>query len=53
MSDSEWITELINDTDHATMSDKQRKILEAAIDTFSEKGYSGSSTSEIAKSRRC
>ncbi|KZE69302.1 TetR family transcriptional regulator [Fictibacillus phosphorivorans] len=49
MSDSEWITELIKDTEHATMSDKQRKILEAAIDTFSEKGYSGSSTSEIAK----
>jgi AcrR family transcriptional regulator len=49
MSDSDWITELINDTDHTTMSDKQRKILEAAIETFSEKGYSGSSTSEIAK----
>ncbi|GGB60602.1 TetR/AcrR family transcriptional regulator [Fictibacillus barbaricus] len=48
MSDSEWITELINDTD-TTMSEKQRKILEAAIDTFSEKGYAGSSTSEIAK----
>lgn len=48
MSDSEWITELTNDTD-TTMSEKQRKILEAAIDTFSEKGYAGSSTSEIAK----
>lgn len=48
MSDSEWITELINDTD-TTMSEKQLKILEAAIDTFSEKGYAGSSTSEIAK----
>jgi AcrR family transcriptional regulator len=48
MSDSEWITEIINDTD-TTMSEKQRKILEAAIDTFSEKGYAGSSTSEIAK----
>lgn len=49
MSNSEWINDLINDHDVPTMSDKQRKILEAAIDTFSEKGYAASSTSEIAK----
>ncbi|MBN3554745.1 TetR/AcrR family transcriptional regulator [Fictibacillus nanhaiensis] len=49
MSNSEWINDLINDHDAPTMSDKQRKILEAAIDTFSEKGFAASSTSEIAK----
>ncbi|MBH0155382.1 TetR/AcrR family transcriptional regulator [Fictibacillus sp. 5RED26] len=49
MSNSDWINDLINDHDVPTMSDKQRKILEAAIDTFSEKGYAASSTSEIAK----
>ncbi|MED1863095.1 TetR/AcrR family transcriptional regulator [Fictibacillus nanhaiensis] len=49
MSNSEWINDLINEHDAPTMSDKQRKILEAAIDTFSEKGYASSSTSEIAK----
>ncbi|MGM0804121.1 MAG: TetR/AcrR family transcriptional regulator [Bacillota bacterium] len=49
MSNSEWIHDLINEHDAPTMSDKQRKILEAAIDTFSEKGYAASSTSEIAK----
>lgn len=49
MSNSEWINDLINDHDAPAMSDKQRKILEAAIDTFSEKGYAASSTSEIAK----
>ncbi|MBY6036568.1 TetR/AcrR family transcriptional regulator [Fictibacillus nanhaiensis] len=49
MSDQEWITVLMNDNDDTVISDKQRKILEAAIDTFSEKGYAASSTSEIAK----
>ncbi|MBH0164825.1 TetR/AcrR family transcriptional regulator [Fictibacillus sp. 7GRE50] len=49
MSNLDWINDLINDHDVPTMSDKQRKILEAAIDTFSEKGYAASSTSEIAK----
>ncbi|WP_416731099.1 TetR/AcrR family transcriptional regulator [Fictibacillus sp. JL2B1089] len=49
MSNSEWIHDLINEHDAPAMSDKQRKILEAAIDTFSEKGYAASSTSEIAK----
>ncbi|MBH0170294.1 TetR/AcrR family transcriptional regulator [Fictibacillus sp. 18YEL24] len=49
MSNSEWIHDLINEHNAPTMSDKQRKILEAAIDTFSEKGYAASSTSEIAK----
>lgn len=31
------------------LTDKQKKIIEAAIETFSEKGYAASSTSEIAK----
>jgi AcrR family transcriptional regulator len=31
------------------LNEKEKKILEAAISIFSEKGYSGSSTSEIAK----
>jgi AcrR family transcriptional regulator len=50
MSDQEWIQQLLNtDNEDLSLSDKQRKILEAAIDTFSEKGYAASSTSEIAK----
>ena len=31
------------------MTEKQKKILEAAVETFSEKGYAATSTSEIAK----
>jgi AcrR family transcriptional regulator len=49
MSDQEWIKELMNDTGDTVISEKQQKILAAAIDTFSEKGFAASSTSEIAK----
>jgi AcrR family transcriptional regulator len=49
MSDQEWIKELMNDTEDTVISEKQQKILAAAIDTFSEKGFAASSTSEIAK----
>jgi AcrR family transcriptional regulator len=49
MSDQEWIKELMNDTEDAVISEKQQKILASAIDTFSEKGFAASSTSEIAK----
>ncbi|MDF2067419.1 TetR/AcrR family transcriptional regulator [Bacillus sp. Cr_A10] len=35
--------------DEEKLTDKQKKILLAAIDTFSEKGYAATSTSEIAK----
>jgi AcrR family transcriptional regulator len=50
MSNQEWIKELIkSDTEDTTFSEKQLNILEAAIDTFSEKGFAASSTSEIAK----
>jgi AcrR family transcriptional regulator len=45
-----WLRELIqlNDEDDK-MTDKQIKILQAAVEIFSVKGYSGSSTSEIAQ----
>lgn len=35
--------------DHEKFTDKQKKIIIAAIETFSEKGYAATSTSEIAK----
>jgi AcrR family transcriptional regulator len=35
--------------DEDKLTDKQKKIIIAAIETFSEKGYAASSTSEIAK----
>jgi AcrR family transcriptional regulator len=38
----------INDAE-AKMTDKQIKIIKAAVETFSEKGYAASSTSEIAQ----
>lgn len=41
------IEELIDQNDHLT--EKQRLILEAAVESFAEKGYAGTSTSEIAK----
>lgn len=31
------------------MTEKQRRVLEAALEVFAEKGYAGASTSEIAK----
>lgn len=47
-----WMEELIQSngsgTDHK-MTEKQARIFEAAIEVFAEKGYSGSSTSEIAQ----
>lgn len=50
MNEKEWIEDLlrINDED-LNMSEKQVKILEAAIESFSEKGFAATSTSEIAK----
>lgn len=45
-----WIDEILHlcsEEEHLT--EKQSKILEAAIKTFAEKGYATSSTSEIAK----
>lgn len=46
-----WIDKLVNsgsDSDRKK-TDKQLKILKAAVETFAEKGYSASSTSEIAQ----
>jgi AcrR family transcriptional regulator len=46
----QWVAEMlrINDSE-AKMTDKQIKIFKAAVETFSEKGYAASSTSEIAQ----
>ncbi|WP_051271668.1 TetR/AcrR family transcriptional regulator [Shimazuella kribbensis] len=48
-----WIEELANqheiDLDEKKLTDKQKKILESAIQLFAEKGYNGTTTSEIAK----
>ncbi|MCG1021268.1 TetR/AcrR family transcriptional regulator [Sutcliffiella horikoshii] len=39
----------MNNQEEKKMSEKHRKILEAAIETFAEKGYAATSTNEIAK----
>jgi AcrR family transcriptional regulator len=46
----QWLNELmrINDEEEK-MTEKQMKIVQAAVDIFAEKGYSASSTSEIAQ----
>lgn len=48
-----WIRDLANeyqlDLDQKKLTDKQQNILEAAIHLFAEKGYNGTTTSEIAK----
>ncbi|KRE90490.1 TetR family transcriptional regulator [Paenibacillus sp. Soil766] len=51
MSDIEpWLTELLRLNDEEDkMTDKQIKIVQAAVEIFSEKGFAGSSTSEIAQ----
>ncbi|MEW9053522.1 MAG: TetR/AcrR family transcriptional regulator [Neobacillus sp.] len=47
MKEEEVLKQLFDEEDGFT--DKQKKILIAAIDMFSEKGYASTSTSEIAK----
>lgn len=45
-----WLQELFHTIDEEEkMTDKQRSILQAAVEIFSEKGYSATSTSEIAQ----
>ncbi|MEF2967989.1 TetR/AcrR family transcriptional regulator [Paenibacillus sp. M1] len=44
----QWIQELINMGDEK-MTEKQLKIVQAAVEVFAEKGYASSSTSEIAQ----
>ncbi|WP_445506306.1 TetR/AcrR family transcriptional regulator [Niallia sp. 03190] len=48
MSDQDSILELIL-KDEANITEKQKKIITAAIEAFSEKGFAATSTSEIAK----
>jgi AcrR family transcriptional regulator len=47
MTDNYIIDEIIDKNEHLT--EKQKLILEAAIESFAEKGYAATSTSEIAK----
>ncbi|WP_027725954.1 TetR/AcrR family transcriptional regulator [Tuberibacillus calidus] len=47
MEDWEWIFETVGDDGQLT--EKQKQIIKAAIETFAEKGYSATSTNEIAK----
>lgn len=47
MSDNHMIDEIIDKNENLT--EKQKLILEAAIESFAEKGYAATSTSEIAK----
>lgn len=50
MDEKQWIQEICSETDKDyKVTDKQTRILEAAIEMFAEKGYSYTSTSEIAK----
>lgn len=50
MSEHSWIHELLQtDGTKEKFSEKQLKILEAAVEMFAEKGYAATSTSEIAK----
>ncbi|MCL6604682.1 MAG: TetR/AcrR family transcriptional regulator [Paenibacillus sp.] len=45
----QWIQELINLSEDEKMTPKQFAILQAAIEVFSDKGYSAAATSEIAQ----
>lgn len=48
-SEELWIEELLTLSEDEKMTPKQISILQAAIEIFSEKGYSASGTSEIAQ----
>lgn len=47
----QWMSDMLQimDGDEGKKTEKQLKIIQAAIEVFSEKGYSGASTSEIAQ----
>jgi len=46
----QWMNQLFDEDEWmGKMTEKQRKIVNAAIEVFSEKGYASTSTSEIAK----
>lgn len=46
---NDWADEFFEMMDDDKMTEKQKKILLSSIEVFAEKGYAGSSTSEIAK----
>lgn len=45
----QWLEELLDKHEGERMTDKQSRILRAAVEVFAEKGYSGAATSEIAQ----
>ncbi|WP_044747239.1 TetR/AcrR family transcriptional regulator [Bacillus alveayuensis] len=49
MKISEMMEQFLNKDEESNMSEKQKKIVKAAIEMFSEKGFAATSTSEIAK----
>jgi AcrR family transcriptional regulator len=44
-----WMEEMLEKHDGEQMTEKQSRILRAAVEVFAEKGYSGAATSEIAQ----
>lgn len=49
-SQEQWLTEMIQSIEvDRKITDKQSKILQAAVETFADKGFASASTSEIAK----
>ena len=44
----EW-EKLFSEAEHGELTEKQKKIIQAAIEMFAEKGYSATSTNEIAR----
>lgn len=47
--ENDWIMDLMNNVEDEKLTPKQAKIVQAAIEIFSEKGFAATSTSEIAK----
>jgi len=45
----QWIEQLLQKDDGQRMTEKQTRIVRAAVEVFAEKGYSGAATSEIAQ----
>jgi len=45
----QWLEELMQQRDGEIKTEKQSRIVRAAMEVFAEKGYSGASTSEIAQ----
>jgi AcrR family transcriptional regulator len=49
MTKKDSLEEWLMNTEDDSLTDKQKKIIEAAIEIFAEKGYAAASTNEIAK----